>query len=93
MVGRVPASLGVAGPGAAVGQQRAVGDQVVRRGLGHDGLDDVAGPDAVGGREVHEPAVARPAGEPAAGGVLAALPRRDQQLDPAADLAPGSPPS
>ena len=38
---------GVPGAGAAVREERAVGDQVVRRGLGQDGLDDVAGPDAV----------------------------------------------
>ena len=84
---------GVARAGAAVREQGAVGDQEVRLGVGHDRLDDVAGPDAVGRREVHEPAVAGPAGEPAGRGVLAALPRRDQQLDPRGRPAPGSPPS
>jgi hypothetical protein len=64
-----------------VRQQRAVRDQVVRRGLRHHGLDDVAGPDPVGCREVDQPAVAGPAGQSPRARVLAALPRRDQQLD------------
>ena len=36
----------------------AVGDEVVRPGPGHDGLDDVAGAHAGRRREVHEPVVA-----------------------------------
>ena len=71
----------------------AVGDEVVRRGVGHDGLDDVAGPDAVGGREVDQPAVAGAAGEPA-GARRPCGPRpRRRAARPAGRPARGSPPS
>ena len=57
LVARLP---GVAGAGAAYVDRLAVGDQVVRRGVGDLGGDHVAGPDvaAPAGGEVHEPVVA-----------------------------------
>ena len=76
----------VAGAGAPVRAQRAVGDQVVRRGLGDDGLHDVARAHPLRRGEVDQAAVAGPAREPAGARVLAALAGGDQQLDPAAEM-------
>ena len=67
---------------APVLAHRAVGDQVVRRGIGDDGGDDVPRPD-VGARrgEVHQPAVACASGHPGGATVLATFPDGHQQLD------------
>ena len=82
-----PGGVGIPGPGAPVVQHGAVGDQVVRRGVGHRGGDDVAGPDVGAHRgEVHQPAVACPSGHPGGTGVLASFSDGHQQLDGAADL-------
>ena len=79
--------MGVAGAGATVGVRAAVGDQVMRRGAGNRGGDDVAGPDIEARRvEVHQPAVARPSRHPCGAGILAAFAGGHQQLDGAPDL-------
>ena len=79
----------VAGAGTAHAEHRPVGDQVVRGGVGDLDGDHVAGPRrsprSTAEREVHQPVVGAAAGEPVGGGVLAALPLGDHQLDAAAD--------
>ena len=62
-----------------------VGDEVVRRGVGDPGGDDVAGAQRRPGAQVDEAVVAGPTAHPVRGAVLAALALGDQHLDDAAD--------
>ncbi len=84
VVGRSPPRR-VTGAGAAVEEQVAVGDEEVRLPSVTTVSTTSPGADARGAREVHQPAVAGAPGQPTAVGVLAALPRGDQQLDARAD--------
>ncbi len=78
---------GVARAGAAHAQRGVVGAQVVRRGAGDAGGDDVAGAGAGAVRgEVDQAVVAGAAGHAVRGGVLAALALGDEDLDDGAVL-------
>ena len=77
----------VARAGASMRQHCAVGDQVVRCGIGDGGGHDVAGPDVGTHRaEMHKSAVACAAGHPGCPPVLAPFSDCHQQLNGAADL-------
>src|SRR4029077_1288537 len=77
----------VACPGAPGVVRPAVGDQVVRRGTGDSGGDDVAGPNVKSRRvEMHQPAVASSSRHACGAGRLAAFARGPQQFDGAPDL-------
>ena len=85
--GTLPAGVGIAGAGAAVGNDGAVGDQVMRRGVGDRRRDDVARAHLLSaGREMHQPAVACAPAHPRGAAVLAAFPGGHQQLDGPPDL-------
>ena len=79
--------MSITGTGAAVGDDLAVGDEVMRRGAGDRRRDDVARTHLLRARrEMHQAAVSRAPAHPRGAAVLAAFPGGHQQLDGPPDL-------